>query len=153
MKKNQPRSRRRSDLTLRLKTLQFGRSGCGNCRGILTFFDLFCRVEQVLRLETVACFQAAGSTKSRSSKRRTGLAKASPRLCGTGAFIGAWACRVFSINTASRGAIIGPIAQLVEQQTLNLRVEGSIPSRLREVRLNLFVRSREGRVIPSRLEH
>ena len=29
--------------------------------------------------------------------------------------------------------IIGPLAQLVEQQTLNLRAEGSIPSRLRSV--------------------
>ena len=29
-----------------------------------------------------------------------------------------------------REALDGPLAQLVEQQTLNLRVEGSIPSRL-----------------------
>ena len=27
----------------------------------------------------------------------------------------------------------GPLAQLVEQQTLNLRVEGSIPSRLKNI--------------------
>ena len=27
--------------------------------------------------------------------------------------------------------VYGPLAQLVEQQTLNLRVEGSIPSRLK----------------------
>ena len=30
-----------------------------------------------------------------------------------------------------RTTVYGPLAQLVEQQTLNLRVEGSIPSRLR----------------------
>lgn len=30
-----------------------------------------------------------------------------------------------------RAYLLGPLAQLVEQQTLNLRVEGSIPSRLR----------------------
>ena len=31
---------------------------------------------------------------------------------------------------ASRRTQSGPVAQLAEQQTLNLRVEGSIPSRL-----------------------
>ena len=33
-------------------------------------------------------------------------------------------------NTPTRIAHRGPLAQLAEQQTLNLRVEGSIPSRL-----------------------
>ena len=31
----------------------------------------------------------------------------------------------------ARNGVFGPLAQLVEQQTLNLRVEGSIPSRLK----------------------
>src|SRR5262245_61662061 len=33
-----------------------------------------------------------------------------------------------------RGRAPGPVAQLAEQQTLNLRVEGSIPSRLTSLR-------------------
>gem|GEM_PF-2732375 len=39
--------------------------------------------------------------------------------------------RFESCRTQSSGCL-GPLAQLVEQQTLNLRVEGSIPSRLSE---------------------
>ena len=37
---------------------------------------------------------------------------------------------VISPRLAAKHSLRGPVAQLAEQQTLNLRVEGSIPSRL-----------------------
>ena len=43
--------------------------------------------------------------------------------------VGAWSVKVFQLTPLDAVLLFGPLAQLVEQQTLNLRVEGSIPSR------------------------
>jgi hypothetical protein len=41
-----------------------------------------------------------------------------------------WACIFLSVAALRGAKPFGPVAQLAEQQTLNLWVEGSIPSRL-----------------------
>jgi hypothetical protein len=62
----------------------------------------------------------------RDHRPRPGLPD--PRLAGRGAGSRGLACRV-TLSGTSTIARRGPLAQLVEQETLNLKVEGSSPSR------------------------
>ena len=69
------------------------------------------------------------------------------RAAGAGSLDSAWYTLVFLSHRALvlvHGTVPrGPLAQLAEQQTLNLRVEGSIPSRLttflRDLRISIRV--------------
>ena len=47
--------------------------------------------------------------------------------------------------------LAGPLAQLAEQQTLNLRVEGSIPSRLTTFPNKILTRGEQTRELPPEL--
>ena len=57
-------------------------------------------------------------------------------------------CAKIGISLPSHASINGPVAQLAEQQTLNLRVGGSIPPRLTRIYVDFlkFFSSRAGRM-------